>query len=200
MCKITGTHTYALIDQSLSAENRWEYQSYGSTHCTRPGQGQAPISVLWLYTLHETGTGTGTEKWWVSILHHVLFTLHRGRDRYIGTIVFYCAHPVHYPCPWPGPLQCVWAITERDETRWWQKGWWLHSGKLLFIFLDCACTDFFNLSLSALEKIFLPVMSLFCDCAEYLLFIKLSNALHSQLQQSTALTMLQPLLRPKICM
>ena len=135
-------------------------------------------------------------------LYITLCTVHttQGKGQIHGTIVFYCAHPVPYPCPWPGPLQCVWAITERDETRWWQKGWWLHSGKLPFIFMDCACTDFFYLSLSALEKIFLPVMSGFWDCAECLLFIKLSNALHSQLQQPTVLTLLQPLLRTKICM
>ena len=58
-----------------------------------------------LFILHGTGNGTGNGKRWVSILHYVLYTLHKDRDR--GTIVFYCVHPGPSPCPVIGSVQCV---------------------------------------------------------------------------------------------
>ena len=67
-----------------------------------------------LFTLHETGTGRGTEKWWVSILFYVLCTT-QGQGQTQGIIVFYCTHPVPSPCP--GSVQCVWAITLRQRWR-----------------------------------------------------------------------------------
>ena len=60
---------------------------------------------------HCTETGTGTGKWWVSILCCTVHTT-QGQRQVHGTIVFYCAHPVSCPCPCPCPcpVQCVWAI------------------------------------------------------------------------------------------
>ena len=47
------------------------------------------------FTLHWTGTGTGTGKWWVSILRCVLYTLDRDRDRYMKSLV--AIVPIPFP-------------------------------------------------------------------------------------------------------
>ena len=63
-----------------------------------------------LYTLHGTGTGTGIGNGTRDdgFLYN---TQWQGQ----GTIVFYCAHPLLYPYPAPGPVQCVWAISQIEK-------------------------------------------------------------------------------------
>ena len=52
------------------------------------------------FKLHGTGTGTG--RWWISILSYVLYTLHRERDREsLFSIV-----PIPFPAPVPVPMPC----------------------------------------------------------------------------------------------
>ena len=76
-----------------------------------------------LFTLHGTGNGTGNEKRWVSILHYVLYTLHRDRVRTANHCFLLCpSHSLsrsrssavcisHYvgtglgPGPGPGPIK-----------------------------------------------------------------------------------------------
>ena len=61
------------------------------------------------FTLHRTGNG----KWWDSILHYVLYTLHSDRYRYMEPLFSVVSIPVPVPVPVPFPvlLQCVWPIT-----------------------------------------------------------------------------------------
>ena len=49
------------------------------------------------FTLHWTGIGTGTGKWWVSILRCVLYTLDRDRDRDMKSLVSIV--PIPFPVP-----------------------------------------------------------------------------------------------------
>ena len=51
------------------------------------------------YILHGTETETGTGKQYVSKLRYVLYTLHRGRDRYVDPL-FYIV-PIPFPVPVP---------------------------------------------------------------------------------------------------
>ena len=45
-----------------------------------------------------------------------LCTVHTTQWQGQGTIVFYCVYPC--PCPVPGPVQCVWAITHKRNSGW----------------------------------------------------------------------------------
>ena len=57
------------------------------------------------FTLHGTGTGTG--KWWVSILHYVQYTLHRDRDRYRKSLFSIVSIPFPVPVPVPSRAVCT---------------------------------------------------------------------------------------------
>ena len=51
------------------------------------------------FTLH--GIGTGTRRWWVSILRYVLYTLHRDRDRHTESLFSIVSMPFPIPVPVP---------------------------------------------------------------------------------------------------
>ena len=53
------------------------------------------------------GTGTGTGKWWVSILCYVLDTLHKYRVRYMESLLSIV--PIPFPVPVPCSVSELWV-------------------------------------------------------------------------------------------
>ena len=72
------------------------YNGSFTLHGTGNGNGTGNDGFMYfaMYCSHYTGTGTGTGKWWISVLHYVLYTLHRDRDRWVS-ILHYVLFTLH---------------------------------------------------------------------------------------------------------